>query len=168
MKGCIHLSRLGNLTSLNLAQNERISNRGASSLSSLSKLKALNLSYTGVNFEGLRYLSGLLQLQSLALYGHHGLQDSDRIRSLQHELPNLKCLRINSIAIQDGSIDDENGGYGPGDGSDFGDDDILSFESDSNLSNDGSGLTEAEEESSGEDEQLSQGSELEDDIMGVE
>ena len=72
--GCIHLSRLANLTSLNLAQNERITNRGASYLASLSKLKALNLSYTRVNLEGLRNFLNYCNFNRLLYTGRVGFK----------------------------------------------------------------------------------------------
>jgi len=51
--GCAHLATLSNLTSLNLSQNEEITNRGAASIAVLSNLKALNLSKTRVDSGGL-------------------------------------------------------------------------------------------------------------------
>ena len=106
--GCAHLATLGNLTSLNLSQNERITNRGAASLAALSKLKALNLSNTRVNVNGLRYLSGLVHLQSLALYGCGGIQEEEKLKNLQKDLPSLKCLRLNcSLDDNDGVVRNE-------------------------------------------------------------
>ena len=94
--GCIHLAKLENLTSLNLSQNERITNRGAASLANLVNLRALNLSNTRVNSAALRFLGGLVKLQSLALYGCRGIDDSASISLLHSELPSLKCLRLNN------------------------------------------------------------------------
>ena len=142
---------------MNLAQNDRITNRGASYLSSLSKLKALNLSYTRVNFEGLRHFSGLLQLQSLALYGHSGSPDIERIRSLQRDLPNLKCLRITSNGSQDGSTGDENREYD----SDLDENDVLSIDNETNFSNDESIISEGVE-STVEDEDFLEGNDIQD------
>lgn len=99
--GCAHLaSRLDNLTSLNLSQNERITNRGAAALAALRGLKALNLSNTRVTSGCLKFLGELVKLQSLALYGCQGIDDGKNntnlaISSLQNELPSLKCLRLN-------------------------------------------------------------------------
>jgi len=104
--GCIHLSRLENLTSLNLSQNERITNAGASSLSALSKLKALNLSNTRVTADTLPFFKGLVELQSLAMYGCRGVQGSENIHELQRDLPNLKCIRLNESRDGDGTIDE--------------------------------------------------------------
>ena len=81
------------MTSLNLSQNERITNRGAAALASLGKLKALNLSNTRVTSVALRYFSSLVHLQSLALYGCNGV-NNESIDSFQNELPSLKCLRL--------------------------------------------------------------------------
>ncbi len=104
--GCHHLSQLENLTSLNLSQNERISNIGASSLAALTKLKALNLSNTGVNSEALPCFKGLRHLQSLAMYGCNNIQTSDEMQELQRDLPNLKCMRLSGSFDRDGTIED--------------------------------------------------------------
>ena len=103
--GCAHLATLSNLASLNLSQNERITNRGAASLAALTNLKALNLSNTRVNSEALKFLSGLLKLQSLALYGCKDMEDNPTLNVLQRELPSLRCLRLNSASDEDGVID---------------------------------------------------------------
>ena len=103
--GCAHLATIYNLTSLNLSQNERITNRGAASLAALSNLKALNLSNTHVNSEALKYFSGLSQLQSLALYGCKDIEDNTKLDSLQRELPLLRCVRLNNAYNEDGVID---------------------------------------------------------------
>ena len=105
--GCAHLATLSNLTSLNLSQNESITNRGAASLAALSNLKALNLSNTCVTSDALKFFSGLLKLQSLALYGCKDMEDDPRLDSLQSELPQLRCLRLNSAFNEDGVIDHE-------------------------------------------------------------
>eukprot|EP00804_Cyclotella_cryptica_P017478 CCRYP_017383-RA/>CCRYP_017383-RA protein AED:0.16 eAED:0.16 QI:467/1/1/1/1/1/7/462/973 len=102
--GCAHLATLSNLTSLNLSQNERITNRGAAALAALTNLKALNLSNTCVTPDALKFFSGLLKLQSLALYGCKDMVDSPRLDSLQSELPSLRCLRLNSAMDDDGVI----------------------------------------------------------------
>lgn len=103
--GCAHLGSLELLTSLNLSQNERITNRGAASLAALTNLKALNLSNTRVNSSALRFLGGLLRLQSLALYGCNGIEDGTSIDTLQNELPSLKCLRLNTSSNEDGIVE---------------------------------------------------------------
>ena len=103
--GCAHLATIYNLTSLNLSQNERITNRGAASLAALSNLKALNLSNTRVNSEALKFFSGLSQLQSLALYGCKDIEDNPKMDSLQSELPLLRCVRLNNANNEDGVID---------------------------------------------------------------
>jgi len=103
--GCAHLATIYNLTSLNLSQNERITNRGAASLAALSNLKALNLSNTRVNSEALKFFSGLSQLQSLALYGCKDIEDNPIMDSLQSELPLLRCVRLNNANNEDGVID---------------------------------------------------------------
>lgn len=95
-RGCAHLASLENLVSLNLSQNEHITNRGAAALAALSKLKCLNLSNTRVNSGALRFLSSLTQLKSLAMYGCHGIDDSESMNALQNGLPSLKCLRLNN------------------------------------------------------------------------
>ena len=103
--GCAHLATIYNLTSLNLSQNERITNRGAASLAALSNLKALNLSNTHVNSEALKFFSGLSQLQSLALYGCKEVDGNPKLDSLQSELPLLRCVRLNGENNEDGVID---------------------------------------------------------------
>eukprot|EP00591_Stephanopyxis_turris_P001562 CAMPEP_0195512656 /NCGR_PEP_ID=MMETSP0794_2-20130614/4542_1 /TAXON_ID=515487 /ORGANISM="Stephanopyxis turris, Strain CCMP 815" /LENGTH=963 /DNA_ID=CAMNT_0040640493 /DNA_START=271 /DNA_END=3162 /DNA_ORIENTATION=+ len=95
-RGCAHLAILENLTSLNLSQNERITNRGAAALATLTHLKGLNLSNTRVNVDALRLLGGLTKLQSLAMYGCMGVDDTESISTLQNGLPSLKCLRLNN------------------------------------------------------------------------
>ena len=105
------LSGLENLTSVNLSQNERITNQGARSLTALKNLKALNLSNTRVNAAALRYFGGLVKLQSLALYGCRGIENSNNLALLQNGLPSLKCLRLNTTSNEDGTfvgaVDDE-------------------------------------------------------------
>jgi len=103
--GCTLLATLDNLTSLNLSQNERITNRGAAALAALSNLKALNLSNTRVNASALRFFGGLVNLQSLALYGCRGVEDGSLpLDNLQNELPRLKCLRLNPQSDNDGRV----------------------------------------------------------------
>lgn len=103
--GCTYLvENLPNLTSLNLAQNEQITNIGASAIASLVNLKSLNLSNTRVNTNALVFFKGLRQLQSLAMYGCRGVEHSDNgIYNLQTELPNLKCLRLGGTSGEDGT-----------------------------------------------------------------
>ena len=102
--GCAHLATLSNLTSLNLSQNESITNRGAASLAALSNLKALNLSNTCVTSDAIKFFSDLKKLQSLALYGCKDMEDDPRLNSLQNELPSLRCLKLNSESNEDGVI----------------------------------------------------------------
>jgi len=101
--GCSHLSSLVNLTSLNLSQNESITNAGASFLVTLKKLRSLNLSNTKVDGGALAIFKDLKQLQSLALYGCRNVE-SFHISFLQHQLPNLKCLRIGGSITRDGTM----------------------------------------------------------------
>lgn len=122
--GCTLLARLDHLTSLNLSQNERITNRGAAALATLMNLKALNLSNTRVNSAALCYFSGLLKLQSLALYGCSGIDDDVRVLGkLQSGLPNLKCLRLNTASDEDGMVVAVAHDDGDGDNIDLDDDD---------------------------------------------
>lgn len=103
--GCAHLATLESLESLNLSQNESITNRGAASLAALSNLRALNLSNTRVTSNALKFFHGLSKLQSLALYGCN-MEDSPKIESLQDEVPTLRCLRLNNGSDDnDGVID---------------------------------------------------------------
>jgi Leucine rich repeat/Leucine Rich repeat len=106
--GCTTIaSSLQNLTSLNLSQNERITNRGAAALAALSKLQSLNLSHTSVNSEALIHFSNLRNLQSLAIYGCRGMDHPDgngMLERLQSGLPNLKCVRINNGTNDDGVL----------------------------------------------------------------
>jgi hypothetical protein len=71
-------------------------------LAALTKLKSLNLSNTKVNSSALRFFTSLVKLQSLALYGCRGIDSSRHLAKLQDELPNLKCLRVNSVDEHDG------------------------------------------------------------------
>lgn len=103
--GCAFLATLENLTSLNLSQNERITNRGAAALAALSNLKTLNLSNTRVTSSALVHFSDLVKLQSIALYGCRGIEDSRGLDQLQNGLPGLKCVRINAKGSdEDGMI----------------------------------------------------------------
>jgi len=103
--GCSLIANLDNLTSLNLSQNERITNRGAAALAALRNLRALNLSNTRVNSAALRYLSGLVKLQSLTIYGCRGIDNKgDGFISFQNGLPNLKCFKTNKSADADGIV----------------------------------------------------------------
>jgi len=133
--GCTLLATLDNLSSLNLSQNERITNRGAAALAALSNLKALNLSNTRVNASALRFFCGLVNLQSLALYGCRGVEDgSVPLDNLQSELPRLKCLRLNPqsendgrINVHDGDSDDESDSE-----EEYEDDDVLFSDEETN------------------------------------
>jgi Leucine-rich repeat (LRR) protein len=104
--GCALFAELGNLASLNISQNERITNRGASSLASLKNLRALNLSHTHINVS-----SGQLRLpkslESLALLGCLGIDDAKSVSILQSNLPALKCLRLNPLSEEDGTMEGE-------------------------------------------------------------
>jgi hypothetical protein len=114
--GCTQIAKLSNLRCLNLSQNDRITNRGAAALGALGNLKTLNLSNTRVNASALRFFGGLVKLQSLALYGCRGIEEAG-LGKLQDDLPNLKCLRINSAAEHDGMVlsdsdeEDSNSGW---------------------------------------------------------
>jgi len=123
--GCTLLASLENLTSLNLSQNERITNRGAAALAALSKLRALNLSNTRVNSAALRFLGGLVHLQSLAVYGCRGIDDKDGLMKFQNGLPSLKCLKMNMPSDKDGIVRQFSDA---GDDSDSEDDDFLAAE----------------------------------------
>jgi Leucine-rich repeat (LRR) protein len=125
--GCTLLATLENLTSLNLSQNERITNRGAAALAILTNLKTLNLSHSQVNSHALCYFSGLLKLQSLALYGCTGIDENNGLDRLQNGLPNLKCLRMNTVSPDDGVIMQTDND------SDDGDEDDLDSDSDSDM-----------------------------------
>lgn len=111
-RGCAYLAVLENLKSLNLSQNERISNRGVAALAALSNLKALNLSNTRANSAALKFLSGLVNLQSLAMYGCREMDDKNCLVDFQDRLPALKCFRLSKgNSSNDGIIspsDDDN------------------------------------------------------------
>jgi Leucine-rich repeat (LRR) protein len=102
--GCSLLASLENLTSLNLSQNDLITNRGAAAVATLTNLKALNLSNTQVDSSALRFFSGLLKLQSLAIYGCRGIDDEHMLGKLRNGLPNLRCLRLNTSSDEDGMV----------------------------------------------------------------
>ena len=125
------MSQLVNLTSLNLSQNERISNSGASYLASLTKLKALNLSNTGVTSDVLPSLKGMLNLQSLAIYGCKGLQGCAQVGKLERDLPNLKCMRLRVASVGDGTIDDDDESELSAENSSTMEDDAISFSDES-------------------------------------
>ena len=139
--GCAHIATLSNLTSLNLSQNEGVTNRGAACLAALTNLQCLNLSNTSVSPDALKFFAGLLKLQSLALYGCRDMEGSPRLSSLQNELPSLRCLRLNSASNEDGVIDRED---------DDGDD---------------SGSEVDEEEDEDSDEEIGYGEEMDDEEM---
>ena len=75
-------------------------------MAALTKLKALNLSNTGVTSEALPFFKGLRHLQSLAMYGCNNIQASDEIEDLQRDLPNLKCMRLSGSFDREGTIGD--------------------------------------------------------------
>ena len=100
--GCTLLANLENLQSLNLSQNERITNRGASAFAGLKNLKALNLSNTGVDASVNLKLPK--SLKSLALYGCKGVGNQGCMAMLQMDLPGLKCLRVHQHANHDGMM----------------------------------------------------------------
>ena len=102
--GCTLLATLENLTSLNLSQNDRISNRGAAALATLSNLRTLNLSNTRVNSTALRFFSGLRNLRSLSLYGCNGVENANGLSSLQNDLPALSCIRVHPSIEQEGTV----------------------------------------------------------------
>jgi hypothetical protein len=95
----------------------------------LTKLKALNLSNTCVTSNALKFFSGLLKLQSLALYGCRDIIDSPDLDSLQSELPSLRCLRLNIDTNEDGVINH--------DSSDSEEDGIEEDDDDTNLTEPG-------------------------------
>ncbi|KAG7394419.1 hypothetical protein PHYBOEH_005189 [Phytophthora boehmeriae] len=63
------ISKLTSLTSLNLSQNRNIRTKSLFYLRSLTGLRCLNLSNTGISALSLRHLSPLKELQSLSVYG---------------------------------------------------------------------------------------------------
>ncbi|KAL4128899.1 hypothetical protein PRIC2_007879 [Phytophthora ramorum] len=85
------ISRLTSLTSLNLSQNRNIRTKSLFYLRSLTGLRCLNLSNTGISALSLRHLSPLKELQSLSVYGCSLSQG--HIEVLREILPELKCLR---------------------------------------------------------------------------
>jgi len=102
--GCAMLASLENLTSLNLSQNDSITDRGAAALAALSNLRALNLSNTRVTSAALTHFENLAKLQSLALYGCGGLEDFGDIDRFQSQLPTLKCMRLNNGYDESGTV----------------------------------------------------------------
>ncbi|KAG1713042.1 hypothetical protein DVH05_000770 [Phytophthora capsici] len=85
------ISKLTSLTSLNLSQNRNIRTKSLFYLRSLTSLRCLNLSNTGISALSLRHLSPLKELQSLSVYGCSLSQA--HIDVLREILPELKCLR---------------------------------------------------------------------------
>lgn len=103
--GCQSLARLVNLQCLNLSQNEGISNQGAAVLAkSLTRLKDLNLSYTGVSSDVLHHLSSLTELETLSLYGCRVMKEHIRSESLQILLPSLRCFRVSNSPEGEGAV----------------------------------------------------------------
>jgi hypothetical protein len=90
--------------------SERVTNRGASALVSLTNLKVLNLSHTRVNVTAQIRLPK--SLESLALAGCLGIDDAKCVSALQTSLPALKCLRLDPLSDEDGMMfdtDEEDG-----------------------------------------------------------
>ncbi|CAI5740397.1 unnamed protein product [Peronospora destructor] len=85
------ISKLTSLTSLNLSQNRNIRTKSMFYLRSLTGLRCLNLSNTGISALSLRHLSPLKELQFLSVYGCSLSQG--HIDILREILPELKCLR---------------------------------------------------------------------------
>ncbi|CAH0518541.1 unnamed protein product [Peronospora belbahrii] len=85
------ISKLTSLTSLNLSQNRNIRTKSMFYLRSLTGLRCLNLSNTGISALSLRHLSPLKELQFLSVYGCSLSQG--HIDVLREILPALKCLR---------------------------------------------------------------------------
>lgn len=102
--GCSYLAALDGLKSLNLSQNERITNRGAACLAVLTSLKCLNLSCTAVSSDALRYFMNLKCLQSVALFGCKGIKEKARVNDLENNLPNLRCVRMSESCKDDGLV----------------------------------------------------------------
>jgi len=102
--GCSYLAELEGLKTLNLAQNERVTNRGAACLAVLTNLKSLNLSCTAVNSDVLRYFKNLKGLQSVALFGCKGIKEKSRVIDLEKTLPYLRCVRLSETSREDGVI----------------------------------------------------------------
>lgn len=103
--GCALLATLENLKHLNLSQNERITNRGAAALAALYQLRTLNLSHTRVNSSALRFFSGMVRLESLTLYGCHGVDNAYHFEKLQDQLPRLSCIRLDNTGEEDGTME---------------------------------------------------------------
>lgn len=102
--GCCRLaSGLNNLRHLNLSQNERISNRGAAALATLSNLETLNLSNTRVDSHGLKVFGNLQKLKSLTLFECRMINPR-QIMNLRNCLPMLKCLRMDAVNADDGTV----------------------------------------------------------------
>lgn len=102
--GCSYLAELEGLKTLNLAQNERVTNRGAACLAVLTNLKSLNLSCTAVNSDALRYFKNLKGLQSVALFGCKGIKEKSRVIDLEKTLPYLRCVRLSETSREDGVV----------------------------------------------------------------
>jgi hypothetical protein len=108
--GCSYLAALEGLKTLNLAQNERITNRGAACLAVLTNLKSLNLSCTTVTSDCLRYFMNLKELQSIALFGCKGIREKSRVGDLENALPSLRCVRLTDSSREDGMVLNQNNG----------------------------------------------------------
>jgi len=101
--GCQSLSLLQRLKVLNLSQNDRITNRGAGYLAMLTNLKSLNLSNTSVTSSMLRHLVGLKNLRTLTCYGCKPMI-GPRMEWFKIRLPQLRCLRVDSVPPEEGTV----------------------------------------------------------------
>ncbi|CAN0393926.1 unnamed protein product [Laminaria digitata] len=86
-----HLSRVKTLTRLNVSQNLGIAAAGVRHVGTMTRLRSLNLSGCNVTPASLDSLTGLVNLESLSVFGCRlDLTDLELLRS---KLPNLKVVR---------------------------------------------------------------------------
>jgi hypothetical protein len=75
--GCVMLVTLDHITSLNLSQNEPITNHGAAALTALPNLKTLNMSNTRVNAAALIHFSNNKGLDEDGIIMNHDKESYD-------------------------------------------------------------------------------------------
>ncbi|CAN0349148.1 unnamed protein product [Ectocarpus sp. 12 AP-2014] len=90
-RGLYHLSRVKSLTRLNVSQNFGITAAGVRHVGTLTRLRSLNLSSCNITPSSLDSLTGLVNLESLSVFGCR-LEMTD-LQLLREKLPNLRVVR---------------------------------------------------------------------------
>jgi hypothetical protein len=101
--GCAHISQIKSLEALELCGGG-IGDLGCALISELGKLISLNISQNERVTNRLRLPRSL---ESLALLGCLGIDDAKCVSILHSNLPALKCLRLNPVSQEDGTMEGE-------------------------------------------------------------